>query len=287
MNPQNFEPAILLRNNTPLDDFCGLTPNEVHHLLYNPHGQDSPLHFCPDLEHSTLDRIPFFRLTEEFLRIVRRDKAITLTGLGALPRKYLHELYAHRFIPERHIDRNIIRLNRENDSVPLTSMHICTEQSGLMKKTKGKLRLTKEGERMLAEENRRELFQRVLMTFTLSFAWSNNDAWTERPLAQFGWGFSVYLLFRFGNQPRPVQFYADKYLQAFPTLIEWIPPNEYSTPQNDFFHCYCVRTFSRFLEWFGCVTITPSEGVTPTQAANVARTELLEKVLSLEARIPS
>ena len=30
------------RNNTPLDDFCGLSPAQIHRLLYDPFGEESP-----------------------------------------------------------------------------------------------------------------------------------------------------------------------------------------------------------------------------------------------------
>ena len=30
------------QNNTPLDDFCGLSPAQIHRMLYDPFGEESP-----------------------------------------------------------------------------------------------------------------------------------------------------------------------------------------------------------------------------------------------------
>ena len=278
MNPRDIEAAIILENNTPIDEFCGLTPTEMHRLLYNPLGESSPLAVRPDIDDSTLDRIPFFRLTEEFLRIIQREKHITLTALGALPRKVLHELYAHKFIVEEYIESGIVKLHREQDSVVLFPLHFNTQLTHLVKKTRGRLTLTKEGTRLLKAGNRGELFEAVFAAFTLRFGWSSNDGYTRSPVGQYGWAYSIYLLTKFGDKERTLRFYADKYLQAFPGIMDQFAPNSYSTPQKDFTACYSVRVFQRFLEWFGFVIVEKPKGLLHDYAEKVTRMDLVEKV---------
>jgi len=124
MNQPDFEPARLLLNNAPLNDFCGLSPAEMHHLLYSAYGDKSPLGLRNDIENSTLNEIPFFRMTEEFLKIISREESIKLTPLGALPRKVLHELYNHKFIIEEIIEAGYsktverTRLDCDNECSP-------------------------------------------------------------------------------------------------------------------------------------------------------------------------
>jgi hypothetical protein len=77
--PDDIETNILLRNNTPLDDFLGLSPTEIHHLLYDTFSDKSPIQFRDDIDDKTLDQIPLFRIAEEFLKIIQRDKQIKLT----------------------------------------------------------------------------------------------------------------------------------------------------------------------------------------------------------------
>ena len=64
--------AIDAANRTPLDDFCGLSAEQMHILIYCPFDPDSPLRFCHELNNDTLDQIPFLRLTEELLHIIAR-----------------------------------------------------------------------------------------------------------------------------------------------------------------------------------------------------------------------
>lgn len=85
--PDDIEANFILRNNTPLDDFLGLSPTEIHHLLYDTFGDKSPIQLRDNIDDKTLDQIPLFRIAEEFLKIIHRDKQIKLTPLGALPKK--------------------------------------------------------------------------------------------------------------------------------------------------------------------------------------------------------
>jgi hypothetical protein len=77
----------MLQNNSPVDDFLGLSPEEMHHLLYGTYGDKSPVQFQNDIDERTLDQIPIFRIAEHFLKIIQRDRQIKLTPLGAFAQK--------------------------------------------------------------------------------------------------------------------------------------------------------------------------------------------------------
>lgn len=78
---------VFLRNNMPVENFLGFTLRELLYLLYDTFGEKSPLQFSNDLDDTTLDQIPLFRIVEEYLKIIRRDKQIKLTPMGAVPKK--------------------------------------------------------------------------------------------------------------------------------------------------------------------------------------------------------
>jgi hypothetical protein len=280
MNPPDLEALRILFNNAPLEDFSGLTPNEVDALLYDPLGERSPIGLRPGLSSQTLDSIPFFRLTEEMLRMVQREGTIKLTPLGALPKKFLHELYDHRLLLERALEDGITKLTREVDSVVLTSLHINTRLMGALKKTNNKLTLTKKGEKLLAPDQRHALFQLMLETFTQKFNWAYNDAYTEHPVAQRGWGYTVYLLLKFGDQAQPVGFYADQYIRAFPVFLGYFGETAFRDPLTTFKGCYTVRTFDRFLEWFGLVRLEGSRRWS-TETAEVQSTAVFLDTFTL------
>lgn len=110
MKRSDIEATILLRNNTPLDIFYGLTPNEMDHLMYDTFEERSPIQFRPDISDAALDRIPFFRLAEAFVKVVQREKRMKLTPSGALQRKVLLELYGHGFASEWYIENDYFKV---------------------------------------------------------------------------------------------------------------------------------------------------------------------------------
>jgi hypothetical protein len=276
-----FEPQRVLFDNTPLDDFCGMTLNEIRNLLYSPFDDFSPLKINSNIDNDTLNNIPFFRLTEELLKIVQREKFIKLTPLGALPKKVLQELYDYRFIKERFIEIGISKLNREADSVSIMTAHHGARVAGILKKVKGNLLLTKSGMMFLNADKRTEFFLKVLKGYTSEFNWASNDSYSDFQVGQFGWGFTIILLYTFGDKRRPKQFYAEMFLKAFPNFIQMIPLHEDSMPEKEFADCYILRSFERFVEWFGFAEDC-NKGFFPKNNDNVIRKDALTKVFRLE-----
>ncbi len=279
--PDDIETNILLRNNAPMDDFLGLSPTEIHHLLYDTFGDKSPIQFREGIDGKTLDQIPIFRIVEDYLKIIQRDKQIKLTPLGALPKKVMVELYNKRYLLEEHIENGITKLWREEDSISIRSARLTVELAGLVKKISGKLTLTKTATKLLETNNRLQIFKQFFQAFTDKFLWSFNDGYPEQPIGQLGWAFSVIMLDKFGDQPQTVDFYADKYLKAFPKFITFFQP-DYSTPERQFFRCYGVRTFDRFLLWFGFVTVDKQKIFLDLDTDKFKRTDLVQNIIKID-----
>ena len=90
--PGNEAKIIRMWNNDSQEDFLGLSPIKMHDLTYDAYGENSVIQFRKDINDATLDEIPLFRIVEEYLKIIYRDKNIKLTPLGALPKKVMVEL---------------------------------------------------------------------------------------------------------------------------------------------------------------------------------------------------
>lgn len=271
---------ILLQNNSPIEDFLGLTASQMHHLLYDTYGENSPVQLNNNIDEKTLDQIPIFRIAEEYLKIIQRDKHIKLTPLGALPRKVIYELYNKRFLLEDLIESGITKVGREEDFRAITSARLTMELAGLVKKTNGKLTLTKKASNILATNDRRQLFSLFIQTFTNKFAWSYNDGYTEEPVGQFGWAFSIILLNKFGNNPATANIYAKKYAQAFPMFLRFFQPI-HDTTNRYFTRCYTLRTFERFLLWFGFITVSRQKNFSNTDTDKYQQTEIMKDVFQI------
>lgn len=270
-------------NRAPRRDFAGLSPDEMRYLLYFPLEEKSPVRLRSGIANEVLEKIGFLRLVEEFLKVVKRDGSIKLTAkLGALPRKILIELYDHHFIPHWPIDDGILTLRHEDDWSVMGSLHAIVRLSGLVRKIHGKLVLTKLGEKMLSPKYREQLFRLVFDTFTREFNWAYNDFYPDFPFCREAFGFSVYLLARFGETERPKNFYAEKFLAAFPMSLMEFDATAYSTPESNFKNCYKIRTFDRFLEWFSFVDLRHDDGSEwKHDKSLVRRSEIMDAVFTL------
>ena len=51
----DIEANILHRNTSPLDEFLGLSPTEIHHLIYDTFGDKSPIQFRDNIDNETLN----------------------------------------------------------------------------------------------------------------------------------------------------------------------------------------------------------------------------------------
>lgn len=279
--PDDIEANFILRNNTPVDDFLGLSPTEIHNLLYDTFGDKSPVQFRDDIDDKTLEQIPLFRIVEDYLKIIQRDKHIKLTPLGALPKKVMVELYDKRFLLDEHIESGITKLWKEDDCIAIRSARLTAEIAGLVKKVSGKLTLTKTATKLLETNNRLQIFRQFFQAFTNKFLWSFNDGYPEQPIGQLGWAFSVIMLDKFGEQPQAIDLYADKYLRAFPMFITFFQP-DYSTPERQFFRCYGIRTFDRFFLWFGFVTVDKQKIFIDLDTDKFKRTDLVGRIFKID-----
>lgn len=67
---------------------------------------------------------------------------------------------------------------------------------------------------------------------TEKLAWSDMDGYPSMPIGNLGWGFTVYLLLREGGAPHEAQYYASKYLKAFPEFFQTFPKREHSNVEQ-------------------------------------------------------
>lgn len=268
-------------NSIPVDDFFGYSANDMHYFLYEPFSDRAPVQLRDDIDNATFDRIPFFRMCEEFLKIIQKEKAIQLTPRGALKKKVMVDLYNYRFIPDELIEEGICKLSREEDCISIQTVRFVTEIAGLVKKRKGRLSLTKNGTLLLKPENRLPLFKSILAHFAVRFNWGVNDGYPVVPIIQMGWTFSIFIVDRFGDQPHLADFYAEKFAKAFPLIIDEFE-NSYYTPLRQFSRCYGIRFLYRFLYWLGMVNINRKGKWLDLDKDTIAKSDLLGQLFMIE-----
>ncbi len=279
---EELQAHFLLYNNSPLEDFCGLSPVQMQRLLHHTYSADSPVRIRQQLSSDTMDQVGLFRVVENLLQVVNREKEVKLTATGALPPRIVKELYGKGFLKDYAIEKGVTKLMKEADCTFIIASRLLLEIGGVLKKRKNILSLTKKGNQFLEITNRLEFFMHFIQTYTQRFRWAFFDYFTELPVGQMGWAFTVFLLLKYGNVERETCFYSEKYKTAYPFLFNDMMEDPEVSDESYFESCYSHRSFSDFLSWFSLVELrNVSSGDYFAQKRYVIPSDLFDKIFEM------
>lgn len=275
---EDFEAISHLVNNAPHYNFDGYSSNEMHDLVYHSFDQNSPIQLKRPVSDATLNKLPFFRLTEHLLKIIERENGLKLTSLGYLPYKVVEELYKTNYLKESNWHDEFLKQYKEQYFNSISMVHSNTFAAGLVRKLHGKLILTKAAQKLISPEKREALFIKVFETFTEKLPWSEFDLYSQLPIGNHGWAYGIHLLLKFGNEKKPENFYSQKYLLAFPDLYNDLPNLPYSNPIKDFHRCYYIRFFKRFAMYYGFVEMKEEKLIGPRDPLEIKTLDVINEL---------
>ncbi|MBZ0203311.1 MAG: hypothetical protein K8I03_09885 [Ignavibacteria bacterium] len=243
-------PSQTLINNYPVADFLGLTPAEMHDLIYEPFRDESGFKLI-QVNDEILNQIPFFLLVEHLLLMIYRDKSPKLTPRGCLSTKYCIELLEKKLITESLFEGRIRKRILEEYYPSIESARLILQLCKLVVRKNNKLQLSEIAMQFLHERKRFELFKRIFESYSHLFSWAYLDGYSSEMVGQLGFAFSITLLQHYGNESQNVFFYFDKYKKAFPQLESHFQDLPFFSAERQYIACYRARLFERFYEWFG------------------------------------
>lgn len=270
------------QNNAPRADFEGYSSFEMHNILHFTFGQNSPIQLNV-LTPQEYEQIPIMRVVKRLSEIISQNGKIKLTAAGYLPVKIVQELYPFG-VPDDLIESSLAKLSKEADCLPVHLARLLAQVSGILKNRKGILTLTARGAKIILDNSK--LFDALFKGFCRGFNWGYFDYYSDDAksgtIGQFGVGFTLILLSKYGKKERLDNFYAHKYFAAFPEILENIQPS-YGTVQDYCTRCYSLRTFERFLYHFGLVHIKKAKPLTPLtlDETYIKTTPLFEKLVKV------
>ena len=279
---QAFNEIMREQNNRPQPEFEGYSPAEMHAILWDPFGPDCPMKLNK-LSDADYSKIPLLNQIHHLATKIDAAGEMKLTQRGYLSPGVITELYSQGFLKDEMIESGFTKLNKESDSIIMTLTANLITLTGIVKKRNNKFSLTKQGKSLLS--NMPELLKNLLITFGLKFNWAYFDGYGENNIGQLGFAFSLILLKKYGADPRPESFYADKYFNAFPQLIDSSIQPRFGTLQKYVNRCYSLRTFERFIDYFGLITIQTTKP--PTTPPLISKTLLFDKLITIHSHIPS
>ncbi len=265
------------QNNRSIPEFEGYSPFEMHHILHFTFESNSPISL-QKLSNIDYEKIPILNQIKYFLNLILENGEIKLTAKGFLPTRIVKDIYNQGYLEEFFFKSGISQLYKESDSMTVNLTRLLSELSGLTKKRNGKLSLTKKGEKIVSDDYK--LLDLIFKTITTKFNWAYYDGYGDNQIGQLGYGFSLILINKYGSTKHLDQFYADKYFKAFPDLQEQESPARFVTQEKHSTKCYSLRTFDRFLDYFGLITIEMSDKSWNADKY-VTKTELFDKLIKV------
>ena len=241
--------AMAGHNRAPQDDLAGLSPTTMAALRDDAFGPDSPLLWRGAASPSSL---PLCRAIATLLTYFSAAEGARLTPQGRLPQKLLREL--HDLHEWEHHPREVIPRLEEDLSVAML-LHALAIDQKWVRKRKGHYLLSRAGKEWLAMPADAQVLQTMRIS-CLVYDWGYLDGYPPLPMLQQGWGYLIWLLLRFGSEPRPVSFYRDRVLRTWPFLPDILPAPRWGTRESDFHNLFEVRVFYRWLAWLGFVQLS-------------------------------
>lgn len=267
------------RNTESVEEFDGLSPDQMTWFLYRAFDPGSPVVFRTDAP--IPDDVPFLRL---FMPLVRElgQGPLKETVTGNLPRKTVRAVALSYFGDEYLTDKRFMTgLRGENDFQSLHIVRLIAGMGGFIKKKYQRFSLTKRGESVLADGVSSEVFLRLLKTYTGKFNWAYRDGFEDLPIVQMSALFSLYLLQKCGGEDRPQSFYEEKFLNAFPMAVEGVIGNQYWSREDTVKRCFTIRAMDRFAHFFGLMEYAEKESRQLLREDRVVRkTPFLDDLIS-------
>lgn len=251
---QDFANGLMAQQNqTPLNDFHGLSPEQMHSLLSLPFDSPGLVSFPSPL--GTEPEAPVVTLFG-FLVEAIGEKGLKATTTGNLPRNFCREA-ALRFWGEEGY-REKIRYRGINKEIDFFDMHVTrriAKLAGLLHKYQGRFILTKEGRKLLAGQGMAWVYPRLLHSYVTKHNWAYPGSYQALPFVQRSFLFTLYLLTKYGDDWLPHVFYEDCFLRAFPKVLTQVEPRPYSNPEEVVRSLYTWRTLSGFASFFGLADV--------------------------------
>jgi hypothetical protein len=240
-----------LQNSRVIDDFVGLSPDQIHRFLHAPY--DSPHHISFTEQFSEQPEAPILTLFKLLVEALGEEGAKATTK-GNLPIKLCRNL-ADQYWDDDHAYMR--KFSSETDFNELHALRLTAKMAGLIHKYKGRFVMTAKCKKLIKQQGIAGIYLPLLKAYTTKFNWGFRDGYDEFNIIQQSFLFTLYLLQQFGGEWRPEQFYTERMIQAFPMVMQEVHPDDcaYSEPDDIINSVYSIRAIERFALFFGLAEI--------------------------------
>lgn len=268
------------QNLRPRDEFCGLSPEQMHRFLHFPVDSPEIVEFSENFQNPP--EAPVLTLAS-FLIDACGDNGLKATAKGYLPQQFCRETAISFFGEEGYKERKFgSEVRKELDFPELHVVRLVAQMAGLVRKYRGKFLLTKKCKKLLSSPANGKLYLELFTAYTWKFNWGYRDGYEDFHIIQESFLFSLFLLRRFGSEFRYPAFYEERFLQAFPAVLDEVcGPLLYKKSKEEYVGlCYSLRTMRRFAHFFGLIELNNISPMLISQSYEIKKRPLLDQLLT-------
>ena len=260
------------------EDFHGLSPKQMHDVLYYPFDSPGIATFADSL--NNVPDSPFSNIFMALINAIDEEKP-KITKTGNLPRPVCQEiagLYRNRQTFKYKRTRGPVR--SELDFFDLHIVRKVAEIAGLIRKYKKRFVLTKKCRKLLDSGGLLVLYPLLLNVYTMTFNWGYWDGYQRAHFVQSSFLFPLFLLFKHGHEWRSNEYYEDQFLSAFPYITRMIEDDGYRTREAAVRDIFTWRVLCNFLGFLGLAEVERIEGEYLHDDYRIRATPLLAEMVT-------
>lgn len=240
-------------NNKAIDDFCGLSSDQMSNWLYSPISELNgvSIHTPDDL--STSPVMSYLQIIID--EAMENGGSLKLTSRGYLPVKIVKKANAllEQFAMAKYeIDPSISEYQGSNESKfnVLHYTHELAKVAGVIYHKTGKLHIKKTFQKQYQTQGIKAFYLPMLTSAIIEFNWGCFDGWPDEIDIQLFWAFMIWRLQKHEN---PQQLF-EEVLTAFPAVLHTIPDEQYFSAEKTIRSILSTRFFNRFLCFWGFIS---------------------------------
>ncbi len=268
-------------NESPIGEFCGLSPRQMHELLSLGWWNDKKVIVLnDDLPSDMLENVPLLHNCRVLLEVVAGSGGVSSTARGNLKRDTVKQVYDKAIFKGLDL-YDVYRppgVVNEDDAPAVHMSRVVCEVAGLLKKRKGRFEITRKGKSLLAEGNEGRLFAHLFDVYFRQFNLAYCDGLPELTGLQNTFPYTLYRLSEVVEGP----IAGEKSIAAsliHPNLLDEVSMLEkhYTTPER-----FLDIRVLRHLEVFSLIAV--SRGLSGSgygfRAQSFCKMELFDKFFS-------
>ena len=244
------------RNNRPNEDFCGLTPTQIANWLYAPFSELKDVNITTPEDLATSPVMQYLSLLLE--DAMQQTGSIKASEKGNIPTKLVKQ--ASALLPEFAVAKyqtlpSISEFTGSNED-KFNALHytrVLAELAGILYLKDGYFHVKKVAQKQYQQHGISAFFLPMLEAATSQYNWGYMDAWSSDIDVRTFWVFMLWRLQTHGS----METLSDDVCRAFPDLLKQLSKDDYSSSQEQLATIIESRFVTRFLQFWGFVTLDP------------------------------